>query len=114
MGKSAGQKRVNRMKFVRSLCMADRCKMEELAHRNPDLSDAELLQIREYYAREKLQTELPKIGALVIAPNSCFTSQILEVFLTYQIDRPDPTRSQMMKNFAAFFFQNCSNLTKTK
>ncbi len=78
MGKSAGQKGVNRMKFVRSLCMADRCKMEELAQRNPYLSGAELLQIREYYANEKLRTELPVIGALVIAPNSCLTSQLLE------------------------------------
>ena len=78
MGKSAGQKRVHRMKFVRSLCMDGRCKMEELAQRNPDLSGAELLQIREYYAREKLRTELPEIGALVIAPNSSIISQLLE------------------------------------
>lgn len=75
MGKSAGQKRLERMRFVRELCMDGRCKMEELAEKNPDLSAADLQHIREYYAEKKLLTQLPEIGALVIAPNASVTSR---------------------------------------
>jgi hypothetical protein len=41
------------------LCMDGRCKMEELADKNPDLSAADLQHIRQYYAEKKLLTQLP-------------------------------------------------------
>jgi hypothetical protein len=68
--KSAGQQRLNRMRFLCKLTMQGKLKIEDLVENNRDLSATDVHQIFENYAENKLGTKLPKIGSLVIAPNS--------------------------------------------
>jgi hypothetical protein len=70
MGKnqSAGQKRLQKMRLLCKLTTSERVDIEKLVEAHPDVSDSDRHLIYENYARVKLNTSLPLIGAVIRDP----------------------------------------------
>ena len=77
IGKSAGQKRLEKMRLLCKLTSSGRVNIEDVVRTNPDLSKADEYQIFENYATNVLKTSLPVIGAIIRCPNKTAALQLL-------------------------------------